>query len=148
MVNKLNPWMIFWAGFLFAVLAQIVHTIGAYATMGYYMMPEYFSVWSKIMMPNAGPPPLSFTVYALIFGAIGGILTAFVYGVVKNSVPGNRVSKKGLNYGLLIFMVAGIPSFLSMLLLINLPQTLILYWAVEWLIIDLLGGMLIARVMR
>lgn len=145
---KLNPWRIFWAGVLFGVLAQIVHTVGAFLTMSYYTIPQYFTVWSKIMMPNAGPPPLSFTVYSLIFSLISGILIALVYGVVKNSVPGRTVAKKGLNYGLLIFLIGGIPGYLSLLLLINLPSALVLYWAFETLVSYLIGGMLIAWIMR
>jgi len=145
---RLNAFRIFWAGVLFAVLAQIVHTIGAYLSMSYYTMPQYFPVWSKIMMPTAGPPPTSFMLYSLLFGLISGILIALVYGVVKNSVPGNTAAKKGLNYGLLLFLVAGIPGYLSMLLLINLPAMLLLFWAFEMLIVDLIGCMIVARIMR
>jgi len=145
---KLNAWRVFWAGILFAVLAQIVHTIGSFLTMGYYTNPDYFAVWSKIMMPTAGPPPASFYVYSIIFAIVSGILVALVYGVVRNCVPGNTVAKKGLNYGLLVFLVAGIPSYLMLLLLINLPAALILWWAFESLIIYLVGGMILAWIMR
>lgn len=145
---KLSYWRIFLAGTLFAVLAQIIHTIGAYLTMGYYTMEQYFPVWSKLMMPAAGPPPTSFMLYSLLFGLISGILIAMVYAVVKNSVPGNKLVKKGLNYGVLVFLVAGIPGYLSLLLLINLPSALVLFWAFETLVINLLGGIIIARIVR
>lgn len=148
MATKLNAWRIFWAGVLFGVLAQIVHTVGAYLTMGYYTMPQYLDVWSKIMMPAAGPPPASFMVYSLLFSIIGGILVAIVYAVVKVSVPGNTIAKRGLNYGLLIFLIGGIPGYLSMLLLINLPASLVLYWAFETLVVDLVGGMIVTWFMR
>lgn len=145
---NLKFFRVFLAGLLFAVLAQVIHTIGAYLTMSYYMMPEYFSIWSKIMMPTAGPPPTSFMVYSLLFSLISGILIALVYGIVKNSVPGKTTAKKGLNYGLLLFLVAGIPGYLSMLLLINLPALLLLYWVFETLILDLIGCIIIARIMK
>ena len=145
---KINAWRVFWAGVLFAVLAQIIHTVGAFLTMGYYTMPDYFAVWSNIMMPAAGPPPNSFYVYSIIVGIVSGILIALVYGVVKGSVPGRTAAKRGLNYGLLVFLVGGIPGYLSILLLINLPALLILYWAIETLIVNLVGGMIIARIVR
>ncbi len=145
---KIKVWRVFWAGILFAVLAQIIHTIGAWLTMGYYIIPQYFPVWSKLMMPTAGPPPSSFYVYSILFGVVSGILIAMVYLVVKNSVPGKTVVKRGLNYGLLVFLVGGIPCYLSMLLLINLPSALVLHWAIETLVIDLIGGMIIAWILR
>ncbi len=111
-------------------------------------MPQYFPVWSKIMMPTAGPPPVSFMVYSLLFSVVSGILIALVYSVVKNSVPGNNPTKKGLKYGVLIFLVGGIPGYLSMLLLINLPSALLLYWAFETLVVDLLGCFIIARILK
>lgn len=145
---KLNFCRVFLAGVLFAVLAQVIHTLGAFLAMGYYTMPEYFSVWSKIMMPSAGPPPLSFMVYSIIFGVISGILISLVYSVVKSSIPGNKVCKKGLVYGLFVFLVGGIPGYLSLFLLINLPSALILSWAFETLLVDLFGGVVIAKILK
>ncbi|MFH1210949.1 MAG: hypothetical protein V1645_03455 [archaeon] len=145
---KFSIWKVFWAGVLFAFLSQIIHTLGSWLTMGYYTNPAYFSVWSKIMMPNAGPPPASFYLYSILFGVVGGIFVALVYGVVKNSVPGKTVARKGLNFGVLAFLIGGVSGFLMMLLLINLPAALVLYWAFESLVIYLLGGMVIAWVMR
>ena len=41
----------------YTVILFIVHMAGAIVDMGYYLMPDYFAVWSKIMMPVPGPPP-------------------------------------------------------------------------------------------
>jgi hypothetical protein len=145
---RFNAWRIFWAGILFALVAQIVHSIGALLTMAYYTAPQYLSVWSKIMMPTAGPPPSSFMFYSLILGVISAILIALVFAVVRPSVPGNTIAKKGLNYGLILFILGGIPSYFAMFLLINLPAGLILYWAFETLVVDLIGGMILAWILR
>lgn len=145
---KFSVWRVFWAGLLFAFLSQIIHTLGSWLTMSYYTNDDYFAVWSKLMMPTAGPPPASFYLYSILFGIVGGILVAMVYGVVKNSIPGKTVAKKGLNYGLLVFLVGGVSGFLMLLLLINLPAALLLWWAFESLIVYLIGGMIIAWVMR
>lgn len=145
---KINAWRVFWAGILFGIIAQIIHSIGAFLSMSYYTMPAYFSVWSKIMMPGPGAPPASFYLYSLLFSIIGGILVALVYGVVKNSVPGKTIAGKGLNYGVLVFLIGGIPGYLTLLLLINLPAALVLYWAVESLVVDLFGSIVLAWIMR
>lgn len=145
---KFSVWRVILAGILFAVLGQIVNTLSAFLTMSYYTNPAYFALWSKIMMPGPGAPPSSFYLYSILFAIIIGILVALVYGVLKNSVPGKMIAKKGLNYGLLVFLVGGIPGYLMMLLIINLPAGLVLSWAFSSLIIDLIGGMIIAWIMR
>jgi len=143
-MGKINKWKIILSAALFAIIGQIIHSIGAFLSMGYYTMPDYLAVWSKLMMPTAGPPPLSFTLYSLLFGFIGGLLFAIVYALLKFSVPGRTIVKKGLIYGFLVFLVGGIPGYLALILLINLPFLLILLWAIESLVINLLGGMVVA----
>ena len=137
---------VFLAGILYTIVAQIVHSIGAALSMKYYLIEKYFPVWSKLMMPSAGPPPASFMMYSIAFGLIGGILISLVYGVIKDGIPGDTLANKGLVYGLLLFLVAGIPGSLALTLLINLPAMLIVVWAVEGLIIYLLNGMIIAKI--
>jgi uncharacterized membrane protein YeaQ/YmgE (transglycosylase-associated protein family) len=146
MKNKISTGRIIIAGIIFAVIAEIIHSIGAYASMKYYTMPEYFPVWSKIMMPSAGPPPTSFMIYGLVFSFITGFLLAMVYSVIKEGIPAKALNKKGLIFGLLLFLIAGIPGALSMYLLINLPIALIIGWTIEDLIVYLVGGIVIARI--
>lgn len=142
--TSINTSRVFISGILFAVIGQIVHTLGAFAGMKYYLIPDYFPVWSKVMMPAAGPPPASFYAYSILFGLIVGMLFALVYSVIRNSVPGLTTAKKGIVYGLLVFLIAGFPTSLSLYLLINLPTALIVMWAAEGLIVNLLGGIVIA----
>ncbi len=100
------------------------------------------------MMPTAGPPPASFYLYSILFSIIAGILFAFVYVVIREGIPGKSILEKGLTYGLLVFFVGGIPGYLATYLLINLPTMLIFYWSIEGLVIDLLGGVIIAWINR
>jgi xanthosine utilization system XapX-like protein len=144
---KIKYGQILLVGILFAIIAQIIHNIGAFLTMSFYTDSNYFSVWSKLMMPTAGPPPLSFMFYGLLFSLITGLLFALVYAVIKKSLPGKTV-KKGLMYGFLIFLVAEIPYSLTTILLINLPMLLILYWAIEALIIYLIMGLISAKIIK
>ena len=132
------------AGIVFAIIGQLIHSLGAILTMGFYVDPTYLSVWSKIMMPAAGPPPISFYYYSIAFGIITGILLASVYAIIREGITGKR-AKKGLVYGFLVFLVAGVPGSLSLYLLINLPSALIVYWAIENLVIYLIGGAIFGK---
>jgi len=130
------------------VLSQIVHGLGATIGMGYYMNDIYADVWSKIMMPEPGPPPASFMFYSIIFTLINSFFFVFVYLIISESVPGTGLVKKGFFYGLIVFMICGISSSLGMILLINLPCGLILLWAIEALIIYIIGGIIVAIIAK
>lgn len=135
------------AGVIFALISQLIHALEAILAMGFYTDPTYFNTWSKLMMPSAGPPPLSFFYYSIIFGIITGILLAFAYAIIRRGVPGAGI-KRGLMYGLIVFLVAGVPGSLSLYLLVNLPPMLIAYWALENLVIYLLGGAIFGRLVQ
>ena len=148
MQEKISFWRILGAGILYAIVAQVINTLGAFLSMGYYLMEEYFPVWSKVMMPVAGPPPSSFYAYSIGFGVLSGMLFALVYSVIKSGVPGRTAVKKGLVYGLLVFLVAGIPSSLMLYLLIYLPAGLIGIWSVSSLIAYLISGVIAAKICK
>lgn len=135
------------AAFAFAILAFFVHTVVAIATMNYYTMPEYFSVWSKVMMPTAGPPPTSFYFMSFIFSLVGGGLFTAGYLWTKKAFTG-KTWQKGAFYGALVFAIAAVPGTLSMYLLINLPLMLMIWWAIENLVIYVVAGAAIAKVVE
>jgi hypothetical protein len=131
----------------YTIISYIVHMAGAIVDMGYYMMPEYFAVWSKIMMPVAGPPPIEFTYASLLFGFIAGLLFTYCYYLVRNSMPGKGIAK-GLNYGMFVMLLAGLPFYMSMTLLINLPQGLMLSWLLQTFVIYELAGIAAVKLVR
>jgi hypothetical protein len=132
---------------LFTVVAQIIHTLGAILTMGYYMDPAYFDVWSRIMMPTAGPPPVKFFFLSIDLGLISSIIYVYAYVRLNKSIPGKGWIRNGLNFGALLFLLGVLPGMLSLVLLINLPLLLVLEWIGEGLIVMLIGGMITARLM-
>jgi hypothetical protein len=136
------------AAVIFTVVGQIVNMVGAILTMNYYFDPAYFPVWSKIMMPIAGPPPASFYLLSIGFGFLVGLIYVYAFDILKKSIPGKDYIKKGLSYGALLFLVAAVPSSFSLLLLINLPFGLVASWAVEQLVVMLVGGVLIAKMVE
>jgi len=133
---------------LFTIVAQIVHTLGSILAMGYYLDPAYFDVWSKIMMPTAGPPPAKFFFLSIDLGLISSIIYVYAYVILEKSIPGKGWVRNGLNYGALLFLLGTLPGMLSIVLLINLPILLILEWAAEGLIVMLIGGVMTAGLMR
>ncbi|MDO8339496.1 MAG: hypothetical protein Q7T16_02455 [Candidatus Burarchaeum sp.] len=138
---------VFIGALVYSVISFIVHMAGAIADMGYYFMPDYFSVWSKLMMPVAGPPPIEFTYASLLFGFIAGLLFTYCFYLVRNSMPGKGIAK-GLNYGMFVMLLAGLPFYMTMTLLINLPQGLMLSWLVQTFIIYELSGIAVAKLVR
>jgi hypothetical protein len=55
--------------------------------MKYYQMPAFFGVWSKLMMPNAGPPPPEFMIVSLVMTFYSGVALALIYYYVRNLLP-------------------------------------------------------------
>jgi len=133
---------------LYAIVGEIVMTLGAMADMNYYFDPGYFAVWSKLMMPAAGPPPAEFYYFGIAFQLVTGFLFAIVYRVIKGSVPGKGWKNKGLMYGFLIFLVAGIPMSMTLYLLINLPVGLLLSWMLQSLVVYLIMGLVAAKLVK
>lgn len=130
---------------ILTAIAQAVHTAGSIATMGYYLDPQYFSVWSKAMMPAAGPPPPEFFYLSLALAFVTSIVFVYAYVLLKKSIPGKGWASRGVNYGILLFLMSSVPSAFSMLLLINLPPLLVFGWVVEGLVISLAGGLVAAK---
>jgi len=138
---------LFLSAICYIVVAEIVSTLSAYLTMNYYTDPAYFSVWSKIMMPGAGPPPASFYYYSISFAFIGGLIFGFVYSRIKGIFGKKTILQKGLRFGIGMFLVSGITLIMNLFLLINLPLGLLVSWLVfNGLIVNLIVGILIAKI--
>jgi len=137
---------IIFAAIAYVVIAELVNIFTASATTSYYIDPNYFSVWSTLMMPSAGPPPVMFFYYSIAFAFITGLIFSFVYSKVGKILHEKDALGKGLRYGLGLFFVAGIPFFLTTLLLINVPFALLVIWLSTNLIVYLLSGISIAKI--
>ena len=130
------------------VIAQVIHILESILTLGYYMDPAYFGVWSKIMMPTAGPPPAAFYYYSLVFALVSWATFGLVYEKLGGAIREKQEIKRGLEFGTLVFLVAGIPTVLTMYLLINLPSGLLATWTLVQLILYLTGGLVAAKLIK
>ncbi len=138
-----NPWKALLGGIIFAVISQIVHSISSQMTMSFYTDPKYFSLWSELMMPNAGSPGAEFFFASIAFALIIGVLFSVIYTVIRSSVPG-KMARKGLEYGLLLFFISAVPMYFTMYLLLAVPTALLMIWAIETFIVYILGAFGIA----
>ncbi len=144
-MRKLHTIQIIISGFIFTIVSQIFNILGAILTMQYYTNPAYFSLWSKLMMPSNGPPGVDFYLASIAIGLINGIIFASAYYLLNQSIPGKGISK-GLNYGILLFLMVGIPFTLTIHLLLAVPAMLLLNWAISGLIIYLISGVAFSKI--
>jgi len=130
-------------GILFAVASQIILMGEVIATMDIYMMPEYFPVWSKLMMPDMGPPPAIFYAISISVSVGLALLYSTVFHILRTAIPGTGI-RKGLSYGILLFLLSSFPSMLGMWMLINLPAKFFIAGLAFGLVHYLIGGAIIA----
>ncbi len=97
------------------------------------------------MMPSNGPPGVDFYLASIAIGLINGIILASAYYLLNQSIPGKGISK-GLNYGILLFLMVGIPFTLTIHLLLAVPAMLLLNWAISGLIIYLISGVAFSKI--
>ena len=79
---------------VFLIISQIINSITAVFTMSYYTNPEYFSLWSKLMMPANGPPGTEFFLASIVIDIIIGIILAGSYSLLAVAIP-SKGSQKG-----------------------------------------------------
>ena len=131
---------------LITVMAQAVHIVEAMLTTDYYMDAAYMDVWSKVMMPEPGPPPMEFTYMSILFGFVTALIYIWAYKLVEPALMHtDRWIKRGLLFGALLFLVGTVPGMLTFYLLINLPAALIGWWGLGGLVIALINGLIISR---
>lgn len=148
--DKSGPafWKVIAAGIVFAIISQVIHMIEAGIYMDYYIDPAYFGLWSKLMMPSAGAPPAEFFITGMIFGTIAGLLYSYVYLTIKGSIMDANPWMRGLKFGWLLFLVAGLPMFLTTYLIMAIPFQLNFGWLWSGLLSYLLGGAAIGRILK
>ena len=131
---------------VFLIISQIINSITAVFTMSYYTNREYFALWSKVMMPANGPPGTEFFLASIIIDLIVGMILAGSYSLLADAIPGEGISK-GINYGILLFLIAGVPFTLTVFLLFAVPGSLLVFWAISSLVIYLISGAVFAKIM-
>lgn len=135
------------ASIILLVIQMVVMNIEALFDMKYYVMPEYFPVWSKLMMPNAGPPPVEFFVASALFSFLTALVLACVYECFKASLD-KRFWPRVLGFTKLMALLSLIFSYLPMYMLINLPLGLIVSWFVSGVLVIFLGSVVFVKILK
>jgi hypothetical protein len=99
-----------------------------------YMNPAIFRPWSDPLMRL-------YFLYPLVLG----IILAFFWGMVKNSVKGTQVWLKGINFGLGYFVLAGIPGMLITYSSFKVSLILVVSWLISGLINGIVAGWIFAK---
>ncbi len=146
-ISRIHWTRIFLVGFLYTVFATIVHFIEAFVNLNYYMMPEYYGVWSKIMMPNPGPPPLDFQITSAVITFVSGISLALVYTYVRDMLP-KRPRERVLMFADLVVGLQFVFFTLPAYLLFNIPLMLLVSWFITSFIILTFTSYLCVRIIK
>lgn len=132
-------------GIAFAVISQVIYTLESMLDMGYYTDSTNFAIWSKIMMPNQGPPGIEYFALAIALAFVMGLIFTAAFQALRNSFEKDFL-KAGTTFGALLFFVATLPGMAAIYLNLAVPAGLVASWTVVGLIVDLLGGVAIAKI--
>jgi len=132
---------------VFTIIAFIIRQIEAILTMNYYKMPEYFGLWSKTMMPKAGPPPVSFIITSLVFTFATGISLALIYYYLKDHLP-KEEKKRILYFADLMIATSFVFFTFPVYLMFNVPLGLLVSWFVSTFIILTATSWILVKIVK
>lgn len=134
-------------GIIYTFIASLIHQIEAILTMKYYMMPQYFGVWSKLMMPANGPPPPDFFIASAVFTFCSGISLCMVYYYIRYTLP-KEYKKRIIFFAELLIATSFIFFTLPSYLLFNLPLGLLISWFISSFVILLSASTVLVKILK
>ena len=84
---------------------------------------------------------------ASIIGIISAMIFVFVYAVFYKGIPGRGI-KKGVTYGILIWMVAALSGMASMPFYMTIATTVVVYWIALALVMNIINGIILGKMYR
>ena len=145
--RKINIGKLLLVAGIYTVAATILRQIEAVVSMKYYMSPEYFGVWSKIMMPSVGSPPMEYFLSSVVITFATGLSITIIYYYMRDILPKNPRTRTFYFADIMIgtsFVFFTLPTYL----LFNLPWQLHLSWFITTFIILLIGSYTIVKVIK
>jgi len=129
-----SPWMkhVRWkkvavAAVWYTAIALIFRQIEVAFTMGYYRDPAYTGLWSPLMMPDNGAPPLAFFLLSGLFTYVTGATLAAVFDFVK-TVFGKGSLSRIVGFTDIMVGLTIVFGFFPMYLLFHVPAGLLAWW--------------------
>lgn len=146
-IKKISVGKLLLSALIFAVISYVVHMIEALLTIKYYLMPQYFGVWSKLMMPSAGPPPMAFTITSIVFAFVTGISIGLIYYYLRDHLP--PVGFKRAFYFADVLIATGFIFFtLPAYLMLNLPVGILVSWFISSFVILTAGSWVMVKIIK
>lgn len=95
----------------------------------------------EIFRPWSDPRMMIYFLYPFLTA----VLLAWIWGHIKNSLPGGTLAKKGMNFGFAYWLVASIPGMFVTYTSFQVSSLMIIGWTVSGLIEAIIAGMIIAK---
>lgn len=146
-IKNLNWKKVLITSSVYMIIVFVIRTIEAIITMNFYTIPEYFGLWSKVMMPAAGPPPVSFQITSLLFSLISGVALVIFFEYIKPVLPKKPLDKT-IYFTKIIVLLSFIFFTLPVYLMFNIPFMLLVSWFITSVIIMFLSSMVFVKVMK
>jgi len=146
-INKIAWGKLLLSAAIFTVISYVIHMIEAMLTIKYYMMPQYFGLWSKLMMPAAGPPPPAFTITSVIFAFVTGISVGLIYYYLRDHLPPVGFKRTFYFADVLVattFLFFTLPSYL----MFNVPVGILISWFISSFIILTAGSWVMVKIIK
>ncbi len=146
-ISQINLKQTFLCGFYYTIISFIVHEVEALTMMRYYTDPQYFGLWSKIMMPSAGPPPIGFFITTLIISFVTGVSLSIIYVYMHAYLPKDfktrviYLTEISVCFSFLFFTL---PSYQ----LFNIPPALLVSWFVSTFAIMLPTSYMLVKIIK
>jgi len=108
--------------------------------------------WVYAIPPNIWKDPAVITsaanlIPSSIIALIQSILFALVFAVLYKGIPGTGV-KKGLIYGLLVWLVGAGTGIAALPFAMTIAATVVIYWIIQALVFNLIGGAILAAIYK
>ena len=135
------------SGAIFTVISFVIRQVEALLTMGYYTDPQYFGLWSKLMMPKEGPPPASFMITSLVFTFVSGVSLALIYYYLRSHLPQNLKQRVFYFADLMVatsFLFFTLPAYL----MFNIPVGILVSWFIASFVILLSASFLFVKIIK
>lgn len=145
--RKINVGKLLLVAGIYTIVATILRQIEAVVTMKYYLLPQHFGVWSKIMMQNIGPPPMEFFLSSAVITFATGLSITIIYYYMRDILPKNPRTRTFYFADILIgtsFVFFTLPVYL----LFDVPWQLLVSWFVTTFVILLIGSYTIVKVIK
>ncbi len=146
-MKKLHWNKVFIAGLGYLIISTVLQQVEVMFTMKYYQDPALVGIWSKLMMPVAGPPPLAFFAISLLFSYATGCTLAAVFEFMS-PLFGKGYWGKVIGFTDIMVGLAIVFSYFPMYLLLNIPAILLVWWLVASAVSILLTSIVFAKMMK